>query len=66
VRVPGLEADVGVTDVGVGAPGLREQVDAAYLAAYGRPGSGGVDAMVAEAAAAATLRLDPRRSVRAV
>lgn len=61
VRVPGLEADVDVTDVGTRVPGLREQVDAAYRAAYGRHGTGAVAAMVAEEAAATTLRLDPAR-----
>ena len=59
VRVPGVEADVAVADVSTDGPGLRERVDAAYLAAYGRHGTGSVAAMVADEAAATTLRLDP-------
>lgn len=59
VRVPGLEADV-VEDVGATAGALRDDVDAAYRAEYGsRYGSGAVDRMVGDDAAAATLRLDP-------
>jgi hypothetical protein len=57
IRVPGLEADVAVEDVGEGSPQLRGDVDAAYRTKYGRYGSSSVDAMVAETAAAATLRL---------
>ncbi|MDR7320020.1 MULTISPECIES: DUF2255 family protein [Catenuloplanes] len=52
VRVPGLEADVTVDDVG-GGPGA--DVDAAYVAKYGR----GADSMVTGTAAATTLRIDP-------
>ena len=59
VRVPGVEADVDVTDLGVDDPALRRQVDAAYLAAYGSHGAGSVAAMVADEAAGTTLRLDP-------
>jgi hypothetical protein len=55
IRVPGLEAGVVVTDVGEGAAGLRESVDAAYRSKYGDTGS---TSMVEAAAAATTLRLD--------
>ena len=57
IRVPGLEADVAVADVGEGAAQLRADIDAAYRTKYGSYGSSSVDAMVAEAAAAATLQL---------
>jgi hypothetical protein len=56
IRVPGLEADVAVDDVGEGTAQLRADVDAAYRTKYGSYGSSSVDAMVAEAAAAATLQ----------
>jgi hypothetical protein len=58
VRVPGLEADARVVDVGDGGPGLRATVDAAYRAAYGVAGAA---SMTTDAAAATTLRLDPDR-----
>jgi hypothetical protein len=61
VRVPGLEADVVVEDVGAGPGELRSQVDAAYRAKYGRYGDGTVGQMVADEAVAATLRLTPER-----
>jgi hypothetical protein len=57
IRVPGLEADVAVDDVGEGTAQLRADVDAAYRTKYGSYGSSSVAAMVAEAAAAATLQL---------
>jgi len=57
VRVPGLEVDVAIEDVGEGSPALREAVDAAYRCTYGA----GAESMVAHPAAATTLRLDPRR-----
>ena len=59
IRVPGLEADVAVEDVGGSADGLRASVDAAYRAKYGR--FGGTERMVTAAAAAATLQLSPCR-----
>jgi hypothetical protein len=59
VRVPGLEADVTVEDVGAGPAELRARVDEAYRVKYGRYGHGSVDQMVADSAAAATLRLTP-------
>ena len=55
IRVPGLEADVAVDDVGEGGPGLRAGIDDAYRAKYGR--YGGTERMVTDEAAAATLRL---------
>jgi hypothetical protein len=61
VRVPGLEADVVVEDVGEGPGELRASVDQAYRAKYGRYGAGSVGPMVADAAAAATLRLTPEQ-----
>jgi hypothetical protein len=57
IRVPGLEADVAVEDVGEGTPEVRAGIDAAYQAKYGR--SGGTQRMVTAEAAAATLRLSP-------
>jgi hypothetical protein len=57
IRVPGLEADVAVDDVGEGTAQQRADIDAAYRTKYGSYGSSSVDAMVAEAAAAATLQL---------
>ena len=62
VRVPGLEADVVVEDVGAGPAELRTSVDQAYRAKYGGYGSGSVGQMVADPAAAATLRLTPEQS----
>jgi hypothetical protein len=59
IRVPGLEADVDVEDVGEGIPELRAGIDAAYRAKYGR--HGGTERMVTDEAAAATLRLSPDR-----
>lgn len=59
IRIPGLEADVAVADVGSGTPALRAAVDAAYRAKYGA--AGGTERMVTDKAAAATLRLSPER-----
>ncbi len=59
IRVPGLEADVAVEDVGESTPELRAGIDAAYSAKYGR--HGGTERMVTEEAAAATLRISPDR-----
>jgi hypothetical protein len=57
IRVPGLEADVAVEDIGEGTPELRAVIDAAYRAKYGP--DGGTGGMVTAEAAAATLRLSP-------
>ena len=59
VRVPGVEADVAVEDVGDGPRTTRADVDAAYRAKYGRYGRSTLDSMVSDAAAASTLRLMP-------
>ncbi|WP_410669072.1 DUF2255 family protein [Amycolatopsis sp. cmx-4-68] len=57
VRVPGLEAEVTVEDVGDAPAQVTADVDAAYRRKYaGR----GTDAMVTAEAAATTLRLDRR------
>ena len=61
IRVPGLEVDVAVTDVGEGAAQLRADIDGAYRTKYGRYGSSSVDAMVGAEAAAATLQISPDR-----
>lgn len=58
IRVPGLEADVSVEDVGEGGAELRAGIDAAYRTKYERYGRGSVDTMVAPEAVAATLRLN--------
>ena len=55
IRVPGLEADAAVEDVGEGTPELRAGVNAAYETKYGS--AGGTERMVSAEAAAATLRL---------
>ena len=63
IRVPGLEADVAVEDVGAGTPELRAGVNAAYQAKYGS--AGGTERMVSAEAAAATLRLNPENRAQA-
>jgi hypothetical protein len=60
IRVPGLEADVAIEDVGDDDGELRASVDVAYRAKYGRYGETTVDRMVSDDAAAATLRLVPQ------
>jgi hypothetical protein len=55
VRVPEVEVDVRIDDVGVGPSGLRASVDAAYRDKYG---GGSTGDMVGDDAAATTLRLD--------
>jgi hypothetical protein len=64
IRVPGLEADVEVEDVGEGTPELRAGVSAAYETKYGC--GGGTERMVSAEAAAATLRLSPEDRVQTV
>ncbi len=61
IRVPGLEADAAVEDVGEGTAGLRESIDAAYRNKYG---SSGGSSMVEATAAATTLRLSPEPKTR--
>ena len=59
IRLPGLEADVTVEDIGEGGNGLRLRVDAAYIDKYRRYGASTIDRMATAAAAATTLRLTP-------
>jgi hypothetical protein len=59
IRIPGLETEVSVEDLGEGTDDLRARVDDAYRAKYGRYGDGSVGQMVNDSAAAATLRLVP-------
>ena len=54
IRVPGLEADVMVEDIGEGTVELRESVNTAYQLKY-RAGSA---SMVSASAVMTTLRLD--------
>ena len=54
VRVPDVEVEVRIEDVGVGRPGVREDVDDAYRTKYGGGSTGN---MVGDEAAATTLRL---------
>jgi hypothetical protein len=61
IRVPGLEADIAIEDVGDDQAELRASVDAAYRGKYGRYGETSVDRMVTDDAAASTLRLIPER-----
>ncbi len=61
IRVPGLEADAVVEDVGEGTAGLRERIDTAYRNKYGSSGS---SSMVGATAAATTLRLSPEPKMR--
>jgi hypothetical protein len=60
IRVPGLEADIAIEDIGDGGGELRASIDAAYRAKYGRYGETTVERMVTHDAAAATLRLVPQ------
>jgi hypothetical protein len=64
IRVPGLEADIAIEDVGDDKGKLRASVDAAYRAKYGRYGETTVERMVTDDAAAATLRLVPQQGAR--
>jgi hypothetical protein len=57
VRVPGLEADVIVADVGERDSDLRSAVDEAYAAKYAPHGGGSVGQMTSDSAASTTLRL---------
>lgn len=65
IRVPGVEVDVVVEDVGEDPAELRASVDAAYRAKYGRHGGTSVGGMVTDDAAATTLRLIRERDVQA-
>ncbi|GAA4167636.1 DUF2255 family protein [Gryllotalpicola koreensis] len=59
IGVPGVSAEVSVTDASGDDPELRRSVDDAYRAKYGRPGDATVSGVVTEDAAATTLRLTP-------
>lgn len=61
IRVPGLEADVSVEDVGARSAQLQQAVDAAYRTKYARYGTSTVDQMVTATAAATTLLLTPNQ-----
>lgn len=61
IRVPGVEVDVTVEDLGNTEGDLRASVDAAYRAKYGRYGRASIDQMATDDAAATTLRLVPIR-----
>lgn len=60
IRVPGLEADVKVDDLGEAPLDLLDDVDAAYRSKYGRYGQSAVAAMISGEARATTLQLSPR------
>jgi hypothetical protein len=64
IRVPGLEVDVAIEDVGDANAELRTSVDTAYRAKYGRYGRTSVERMVTDDAAVSTLRLIPEREAR--
>jgi hypothetical protein len=55
IRVPGLEADVTIEDIGDASIQVTAAVDAAYRTKYGRGEAG---SMVTAKAAAATLQLN--------
>ena len=61
IRVPGLESDVSVEDVGTRSERLRADVDTAYRTKYERYGTSTIEQMVSPAAAATTLRLTPEQ-----
>jgi hypothetical protein len=54
IRVPGLEADVTIEDIGDASTQVTADVDAAYRTKYGRGGAG---SMVTDTASATTLQL---------
>jgi hypothetical protein len=55
IRVPGLEVDVTIEDIGAASTQVTGDVDAAYRGKYGRAGAG---SMVTDTAAATTLQLN--------
>jgi hypothetical protein len=59
IRVPELELDVVVADLGDEDPDVRAAVDEAYRAKYGTPGDVTVAGMTTNASAATTLLLAP-------
>jgi hypothetical protein len=62
IRVPGVQADVIVTDVGSDPADVRTGLDGAYRTKYGHHGNDTVERMVADSAADTTLRLEPEAS----
>jgi hypothetical protein len=60
IRIPGLEADVTVKDIGEGTVELRESIDTAYHVKYGA----GSASMVSPSAVTTTLRLDHEAEAR--
>ena len=56
IRVPGLEAEVTIEDLGDASSTITAEVDAAYRTKYG---PGGAESMVTSDAAASTLELIP-------
>lgn len=65
IRVPNLEVDVAVEDVGEDGAELRAGIDAAYRTKYGRHSGASVERMVTDDAAASTLRLSREQGARA-
>jgi hypothetical protein len=63
IRVPGLELNVIVADLGAEDPYLRAAVDQAYRAKYGTAGDKTVAGMTTDEAAATTLMLTPDPSL---
>jgi len=57
IRVPGLEADVAIEDIGNTSPQVTANVDDAYRSKYGRDAAG---SMVTATAAVTTLQLNPQ------
>ncbi|MCU1482903.1 MAG: hypothetical protein JWQ19_3689 [Subtercola sp.] len=60
VRVPGLEREVAVVDIGGADLELRAQIDAAYGAKYARYGHTTIQQMTGDDAADTTLRITAR------
>jgi hypothetical protein len=58
IRVPGLETDAAIADVGEGTAQLRADINAAYRTKYG---SSSAASMVTPAAVATTLQLSPEQ-----
>lgn len=61
IRVPGLQADILIHDVGAGGAKVRTLVDDAYREKYLHIGRDAVERMVTPDAAAATLQLIPEQ-----
>jgi hypothetical protein len=64
IRVPALEADIAIEDIGDDEGEQRASVDAAYRAKYARYGETTVARMVSDDSAATTLRLVPQQGPR--